>query len=781
MHGLCILGMALVVTGVTVDSLGQYPPLSGVYSIPVPEEFRAASLLRAGPGLDPMCVASSNDSSEVTFFRTQDGNRLVPAGTLGFGSAGYVEFWVRDLDADGDDDVLVATSGPGQIAVVLQEQGALVTRAVIPAPVLTGPGNLDVVAGDFDANGLTDVGLVLSGSVQVFLASGPWEYGAPISAVVSDVYRPATVFDLDGIPGDEIIGSNSNGVSVVSVRDSGLTQFNSPSVGYRPEFVHAGVLRAGDAAEVLVADRRNETTRVDTLRFGDGQLLLGGGGVFGGGLVAHLTVADIDDDGLADVLVSGDVSGVYYGIDAGPDALSFESDPLALSGELSGLADLQAVGAFDLNGDGMTEFVGRTRHSFAVFLGDGQRFRTHVLGTTINPAGVSWLVPYPSDDPEWPALLGLGNDGPVVVSAMLPDGSPSDRLLTRLDPRIPVYGRSRVLFGDINADGRSDYVGIVNPSASLVPSFLFWAVGDGSGEYGTPVVRDVSPSGTTAIMLHDLDRDGFDDAILETSAWLAVLRGRPSGIFATEIEVPIPFMHGFGFLCDLDGDGFQDVIRLAVEGDLLQVLYGSDGMQFGPAIEFLLPRESPLSGDGTYPLVDLNGDGVIDLVTPTRAGFAVAVSSGARSYRQFEQVLIPGGGGRADIRAGDLDGDTYPELVYSNGSGVTVLGLGVERGLEIRGSIVGMTGFAVLDDMDGDGATDILVSNDDATICYINSGAVRCLADYAPDGVLNFFDVTLFLNDLVGGVRFADLNRDGLTNFLDLALLLNRFGEGCPE
>jgi len=58
--------------------------------------------------------------------------------------------------------------------------------------------------------------------------------------------------------------------------------------------------------------------------------------------------------------------------------------------------------------------------------------------------------------------------------------------------------------------------------------------------------------------------------------------------------------------------------------------------------------------------------------------------------------------------------------------------------------------------------------------------ASACVADFTGDGMLNFFDVSAFLNAFAATEPAADLNNDGMHNFFDVSDFLNEFAQGCP-
>ncbi len=55
-----------------------------------------------------------------------------------------------------------------------------------------------------------------------------------------------------------------------------------------------------------------------------------------------------------------------------------------------------------------------------------------------------------------------------------------------------------------------------------------------------------------------------------------------------------------------------------------------------------------------------------------------------------------------------------------------------------------------------------------------------CPADLNSDGVLNFFDFSIFLTSFGSGDLAADLNGDGVLNFFDVSILMEGFELGCP-
>lgn len=68
----------------------------------------------------------------------------------------------------------------------------------------------------------------------------------------------------------------------------------------------------------------------------------------------------------------------------------------------------------------------------------------------------------------------------------------------------------------------------------------------------------------------------------------------------------------------------------------------------------------------------------------------------------------------------------------------------------------------------------------DTTGAFSIAATNPCTADLNGDGILNFFDVSAFLNAFNASQPLADLTGDGIYDFFDVSAFLNAYGAGCP-
>ena len=269
--------------------------------------------------------------------------------------------------------------------------------------------------------------------------------------------------------------------------------------------------------------------------------------------------------------------------------------------------------------------------------------------------------------------------------------------------------------GDFNGDGRTDIVYFGTPD------HLVFRYQPEQGEWTEKKqqrIPDVSPR-QWFLTAGDLDANGLDDLVILGKHETILLHQTSKGVFG----VPKRLMNtsdklGLAQVADLDGDGRQDLCYLAgdeenqVLGARLQQLNG----QLGPEYIFDLERPSAVT------LKDVDGKPGSEILTidkQTRRLKLLKVETKQLSKTELPERLVQYGFGKQgsgkdrDIAIGDFNGDGLSDVIVSDPDASRILYFQQNRGqgLDMGTAFPSLTGTDRIRaaDLDGDGKTDLVV------------------------------------------------------------------------
>ena len=279
---------------------------------------------------------------------------------------------------------------------------------------------------------------------------------------------------------------------------------------------------------------------------------------------------------------------------------------------VSGLLDVKHLVAADLEADGDLDLIAATSTGMGVLRNlDGTVFEAVTTGIAGPDYSIDSLV-----------IGDWNRDMAMDVTGVSLSGSAGTfqnmlhnrfRWLTDADGLSDVPEAAAARIGDFDGNLSWDLL-TAGPSGVHVAMTVTAA----NGAMSLLKNQVVSEVAATDVEMHDLDNDGFMDALVITSEGLKLFRGLPDGSFQDQTSLlPTDLTAETATAVDIDEDGDLDLVLAAVEGGTLSLLINQGGNTNG----WLDVVARPVADDPQFPSNRVNMH-AIGSVLELRAGTA---------------------------------------------------------------------------------------------------------------------------------------------------------------
>lgn len=490
---------------------------------------------------------------------------------VGQGASNVVAF---DINRDGYPDLAVANSGDGTITVILNNGGG--SRAFTSqGPLQAGGGPVQLVTGDFNSDGWTDLACVNNTDSNVYIYLNlagvlTQNYIAPTGSSPTSL----AAGDFNGDGKKDLIVTNSGDNTVLLLIGQGDGTFASGStinVETNPVFIAAGDVDKDGHLDVVLTGNTDSVIQV---------LPNQGGAVFGyvastGNSPVAAVTADFNNDGIPDVAVINSGSMTVTLLKGLPIGFTTKTNGFMSPSTWASLAtgaSPSAIATADFDRDGCADLViaNQTAGKVWVYLGNcNGTFKAYSsYGVGSNPAGIA-IADFNGDGyPD----IAVANSGSSNVSILINNqngtfGNKTDYAVDSGPAGIVAGNFNSIASGDTNMD-------LAVATGSTVSILL----GKGTGGF-LPYQSYTTGSGASSLVARDLNSDGILDIATANSSdgTVSVLIGNGDGTFKTKTDYACGSSPTAISTADFKGLGHNDLVIANGPSGTFTILFNSTG------------------------------------------------------------------------------------------------------------------------------------------------------------------------------------------------------------